>query len=84
MKARRLDLSYADAVGYVQAERLGVRFLTGDNAFKGDAERAIPQVAAQESGPVDHWEPSRPPSPSPRGRLSWRPGSMGPAACSNR
>ena len=34
-KARRLDISYADAIGYVMAERLGAKFLTGDDAFKG-------------------------------------------------
>ena len=34
-KARRLDFSYSDAVGYVMAERLGSKFLTGDKAFEG-------------------------------------------------
>ncbi len=35
LKARRLDLSYADAVGYAMARRMGSKFLTGDRAFKG-------------------------------------------------
>lgn len=34
LKSRRWDISYADAVGYTMAERLGARFLTGDQAFK--------------------------------------------------
>ena len=34
-KARRVDLSYADAIGYAIAERRGSRFLTGDSAFSG-------------------------------------------------
>jgi predicted nucleic acid-binding protein len=29
------DLSYIDCIGYVLAARRGVRFLTGDDAFKG-------------------------------------------------
>lgn len=33
-KASRLDISYADAIGYVVAERLGMKFLTGDDAFE--------------------------------------------------
>ena len=32
-KARRLDFSHADAVGYVMAKRIRSMFLTGDNAF---------------------------------------------------
>ncbi len=41
LKARlnKIDLSYADAIGYVMAERLGARYLTGDSAFK-----ALPNV----------------------------------------
>ncbi len=34
LKARRPKLSYADAVGYTSARRLGARFLTGDEAFR--------------------------------------------------
>lgn len=34
-KANREDVSYADAVGYTLAIRLGATFLTGDDAFKG-------------------------------------------------
>lgn len=34
-RARDGSLSYADAVGYAMSERLGVKFLTGDRAFKG-------------------------------------------------
>jgi predicted nucleic acid-binding protein len=34
LKSRRLDISYTDAVAYSIAERLGARFLTGDQAFK--------------------------------------------------
>lgn len=34
LKSRRLDISYTDAVGYSIAERMGARFLTGDQAFK--------------------------------------------------
>ena len=30
-----LDISYADALGYYLAKQRGLRFLTGDNAFKG-------------------------------------------------
>jgi hypothetical protein len=33
-KLDRLDISYADAIGYVMSGRLGARYLTGDNAFK--------------------------------------------------
>lgn len=34
LKARRLDLSYTDAIGYSIAQRIGAKFLTGDLAFK--------------------------------------------------
>lgn len=34
MKARNLDFSFADAVGYAMSMRLGIRFLTGDTAFR--------------------------------------------------
>jgi predicted nucleic acid-binding protein len=34
LKSKRLDISYTDAVGYSIAQRLGARFLTGDQAFK--------------------------------------------------
>src|SRR3990172_12435497 len=34
MKLNKTDLSYADVLGYVMAERLGVKYLTGDTAFK--------------------------------------------------
>lgn len=33
-KARRENISYADAIGYSLAQRIGARFLTGDDAFK--------------------------------------------------
>lgn len=33
-QARRLDLSYADAIGYAISERLGTKYLTGDGAFR--------------------------------------------------
>ena len=32
---RRRQLSYVDALGYVLARRLKLRFLTGDDAFRG-------------------------------------------------
>lgn len=35
LKHQQKDLSIADCVGYVTAQRLGVKFLTGDKAFKG-------------------------------------------------
>lgn len=35
MKSKGIGLSYADALGYAISERLGMRFLTGDDAFKG-------------------------------------------------
>jgi len=34
-RRRRRLLSYVDALGYVLATRLSVRFLTGDGAFRG-------------------------------------------------
>ena len=34
LKSRRPKLSYADAIGYTAARRLGARFLTGDEAFR--------------------------------------------------
>lgn len=34
-RARRIDLSYSDAIGYTISERLGLKYLTGDDAFKG-------------------------------------------------
>jgi len=34
LKLRKPSLSYADAIGYVAARRLGARFLTGDDAFR--------------------------------------------------
>ena len=33
-RAKRLDISYTDAVGYVMSKSLGLKFLTGDEAFK--------------------------------------------------
>ena len=35
MKSRGLDVSYADALGYHLATKMKVKFLTGDNVFKG-------------------------------------------------
>ncbi|RKX41698.1 MAG: type II toxin-antitoxin system VapC family toxin [Thermotogae bacterium] len=35
MKKEKKNLSYVDALGYVIAEKLGIKFLTGDNAFEG-------------------------------------------------
>lgn len=32
--SKRLDVSYTDAIGYAMSERLGAKFLTGDNTFK--------------------------------------------------
>jgi len=32
---RKVNLSYADALGYEVAQRMGMKFLTGDEAFKG-------------------------------------------------
>jgi len=34
-RRRRRLLSYVDALGYVLARRLSLRFLTGDDAFRG-------------------------------------------------
>ncbi len=34
LKVRRPKLSYADAIGYTAARRIGARFLTGDEAFR--------------------------------------------------
>lgn len=34
-KARKEDVSYADAIGYIIAKRYGVTYLTGDDAFEG-------------------------------------------------
>lgn len=35
LKKKGLDISYADALGYFLSQKLGMRFLTGDNAFQG-------------------------------------------------
>lgn len=35
MKKGKKNLSYIDALGYIIAEKLGIKFLTGDNAFEG-------------------------------------------------
>jgi len=32
---RKVNLSYADALGYEVAQRMGTKLLTGDEAFKG-------------------------------------------------
>ena len=34
LKVRRPKLSYADAIGYTAARRIGARFLTGNEAFR--------------------------------------------------
>lgn len=34
LKYRNRDLSYVDCIGYVLAQELGLRFLTGDRQFK--------------------------------------------------
>jgi predicted nucleic acid-binding protein len=34
LRKKRLDLSYADALGYALSLRLKLKFLTGDEAFK--------------------------------------------------
>ena len=34
LRKKKLDLSYADAIGYVVSLRLMLMFLTGDDAFK--------------------------------------------------
>ena len=33
-KHKRLDVSYADCIGYIYAQKHGLMFLTGDKAFK--------------------------------------------------
>jgi predicted nucleic acid-binding protein len=35
MKKEKKNLSYVDALGYIIAGKLGIKFLTGDNAFGG-------------------------------------------------
>lgn len=35
LQNRKLDLSYADALGYAYARRRNIPFLTGDRAFEG-------------------------------------------------
>ncbi len=35
LQSRKLDLSYADALGYTYAKRRSILFLTGDSAFEG-------------------------------------------------
>lgn len=35
MKKEKKNLSYVDALGYIIAGKLGIKFLTGDNAFAG-------------------------------------------------
>ena len=35
MKKGKKNLCYIDALGYIIAEKLGIKFLTGDNAFEG-------------------------------------------------
>ena len=35
LKQKGRDVSHADAVGYFLARRMGVKFLTGDMAFRG-------------------------------------------------
>ncbi|MBI2176109.1 PIN domain-containing protein [Candidatus Woesearchaeota archaeon] len=35
LQSRKLDLSYADALGYTYAKRRNILFLTGDGAFEG-------------------------------------------------
>lgn len=32
---KKCNISYVDAVGYVIAKRMGIKFLTGDHAFEG-------------------------------------------------
>jgi predicted nucleic acid-binding protein len=34
LRKRKVDLSYADAIGYAVSLRLKLKFLTGDEAFK--------------------------------------------------
>jgi hypothetical protein len=33
-KSKRMDISYADAIGYTISKSLGFKFLTGDESFK--------------------------------------------------
>ncbi|MBN2142057.1 PIN domain-containing protein [Candidatus Woesearchaeota archaeon] len=35
LENKKKKLSYVDCIGYILARRAGVKFLTGDNAFKG-------------------------------------------------
>ncbi len=35
LKNKRLDMSYADCLGYAVAKDMKIKFLTGDKAFKG-------------------------------------------------
>ncbi len=35
LKSKNVHLSYADAIGYAISERLHLRYLTGDTAFRG-------------------------------------------------
>jgi predicted nucleic acid-binding protein len=35
LKRKGLDLSYADALGYFLSQKTGMKFLTGDRAFRG-------------------------------------------------
>lgn len=37
-KNKKLKLSYADCIGYLTAQRYGLKFLTGDRQFKGMEE----------------------------------------------
>jgi hypothetical protein len=34
LKRKKLDLSYADALGYFLSRKMGIKFLTGDPAFE--------------------------------------------------
>ena len=34
LKRERRDLSYSDALGYFLSQKLGIKFLTGDSAFR--------------------------------------------------
>ncbi len=33
-KEKKLDISYADALGYCLSRKMGIKFLTGDSAFE--------------------------------------------------
>ena len=35
LKRKDKDISYADALGYSLSRKMGLRFLTGDKAFRG-------------------------------------------------